>query len=171
MSLIASFWTLDAGHRSGLVDAYKPIQRQHTKRRWFFVSSSVIETVYPWFEYMNTNAREEASFQFSGAVMADLELMLPEGSSLFSLALPESDKLAEYAEASVALVDEAGAHTAETRLTSFKLTEDNVIKFYESDQRPLEDPADAAAILAGHAQLVSWCRAVTPGRLGLLMIG
>ena len=171
MSFIASFWTLDAGYRAGLVDAFRPIQRLQTKRRWLVLSSTVVETVYPWFEYMNAHAREEAEFQFSGAVMADLELMLPQGSSLFSLALPESNKLAEYAEASVALVDEERARAAESLLSSFELTQEAVIRFYESDQRPLENPADAESLLAGLAQLVAWCRTVTPGRLGLLMIG
>jgi hypothetical protein len=153
------------------VDAFKPLQRSRKERRWFLFAETKTETVYPWFDYMRANAREEAEFRYSGAAVADLELLLAQRTSLFSLALPESAELGESSGASVALIDEPAAQIALTRLSALTFQEADIVRFYESDGRPLADPSEAEAVLAAHRQMLVWCRAVTPGRIGLLMVG
>src|SRR5208282_1383035 len=98
-------------------------------------------------------------------------LMLPDGSSLFSQSLPESRDLSASAQGSIALIDEPIARVAEDRLSAFTLTEHDVIAFYESDGRPLTEKADALPILEAHRHLITWCKTVLPGRIGLLNIG
>ncbi len=171
MSLIASFWTLDAPRRAELVEAFKPVQRSRTERRWLLFAKTKTETVYPWLDYLKANAREEAEFRYSGSGVADLELMLPENSSLFSLALPESADLGESSGASVALIDESTAGLALERLSAVTIRAADIVRFLESDGRPPSDPAEVESVLAAHRQMLLWCRAVTPGRLGLLMVG
>jgi hypothetical protein len=171
MSLIASFWTLEADRRVELADAFRPVQRSRTERRWLLFPQTKTETVYPWFDYMRANAKEEADFRYSGSGVADLELMLPENTSLFSLALPESADLGASAGASVALIDEPTARIALERLSAVTLRAADIVRFLETDGRPPSDPAEVESVLAAHRQMLVWCRTVTPGRIGLLMVG
>jgi len=171
MSLIASFWTLGVEHKTRLVDAFRPQIFKETQRRWLLFTETQERKVYPWFDYLKVHAKQEAIFPYSGTCMADLELMLPDGSSLFSLCLPESNDLSSYAGGSIALIDEPIARVVETRLAACALTEDDVVAFYASDERPLADRTDALPILEAHKQLITWCNTVLPGRIGLLNIG
>ena len=171
MSLIVSFWTLAAQRRTELLDAFRPVQRSSTERRWLLFPQTKTETVYPWFDYIRANATEEAEFKYGGLAMVDLEVMLPKDVSLFSLALPESVELGEYSGASVALIDEPTARAAHARLSVVTLTATEIVRFHEADGRPLADASEAEAILAAHRQLLKWCLTVIPGRIGLLMVG
>ena len=53
--------------------------------------------------------------------------------------------------------------------TSGGVFDPNVL--YDEDEKPPEWRCDPAAVVAARKQLMEWCRAVTPGRLGLLMLG
>jgi len=172
MSLIASFWTLDADRRAEIVDAFKPVQVARTQRRWIVLRQVRYEAAYPWFDYIESNAHEEAQFEYSGIALSDLDLMLSDsGESVFTLGLPESAALSQHSQASVALLDHDIASALLPRLESLELTEADVIRFYDADEKPPEWRCDPAAVVAARDQLVTWCRAVTPGRLGLLMVG
>jgi hypothetical protein len=172
MSLIASFWTIDSARRAEIVDAFKPLQVERTQRRWGIFRSTKRETTYPWFDYLREHAREEAEFRHSGIAMTDFDLIFAQsGASIFSTGLPESDALSEHSQASVALLDECAAGAVLSRLESFDLSEEDVVRFYDADQKPLEWRSEPTSVVAAHRQLIEWCRTVEPGRLGLLMIG
>ena len=164
MSSIASFWTLPATARSAIVEAFKPV----TKRRWLFSR----KTIYPWFDWMQKHAHEEADFNRGGSAMVDFELITTgTAGSVLALGLPESDSLSQSSGASVALLDNAAARLAISRLQSLTLSEEDVVRFYDADSRPEDWRCEPASIVAAHRQLVSWCRTVGPDRIGLLMVG
>ena len=171
MSLIASFWTLEAERRSEIVEAFKPLQVAR-KRRWLIFQRTKIETIYPWFDYMQAHAHEEAEFDQSGMVMADLHLVLAgNGGSVFDLGLPESEALSEHSQGTVALFDEERARAALARLESFELTEADVVRGYDAEGKPEGWHSDPRSVIAAHRQLIAWLRTVVPGRIGLLMVG
>jgi len=171
MSLIATFWTLEAARRGELVDAFKPYQRKCSERHMVFFSKTHTEKVYPWHSYMTGNAREEARWPHSGVAFVDLELMVPDGAKPFALGLPESGELCTHSQASVALLDARAAQIIRTTFSASPLTQTAVVRFYESDGRPLADLGDADYILSAQRQLIAWSEKVTPDRIGLLMVG
>ena len=172
MSLIASFWTLDAERRSEIVAAFQPVQTEVRKRRWLFLGRTTSETTYPWFDWIRAHAREEAPFEHSGIAMVDFDLILAGASgSVFDLGLPESTALSEHTGGSAALFDDERARAALARLESLEVSEVDVIRFYDDDDKPENWRSDPRSVLAAQEQLVSWFRRVVPGRIGLLMIG
>ncbi|MEJ0099144.1 MAG: hypothetical protein WDO12_05115 [Pseudomonadota bacterium] len=171
MKLTARFWTLESARRSGLVDAFKPVEHRLSEPRLKFFSRTRAQMISPWPAYMAKHAQEEAEFPHSGVAFADLERLLPGGTGPFSLELPESAELCASCEASVALIDAVAARAINATLAATPLSHADVVRFYQEDLRPLTNPRDAEFILAAHRQLTMWCGKVTAGRIGMLMVG
>jgi hypothetical protein len=171
LELRARFWTLEAVRRGELLEAFKPVETKVTGTRLRFFPHVHTEMISAWQAYMATHASEEAAFPYSGVAFADLERLLPAGTGPFSRELPESAELCSYCEASVALLDADAAQAIHASVAATPLSQEDVMRFYEDDLRPLDNPRDARFILAAHRQLQAWCEKVAPGRIGMLMVG
>jgi hypothetical protein len=172
MSIIASFWTIDKSKLGELVEKSRPYQKEIGKKPWYFFKNPEVETIYPWFDYLKENAKEEKSFDYSGMAISDFDLILSKASeSIFEICLPESNILSEFSGGSAALLDHEAASKVIQNIASLNLTPEVVKKFYDEDEKPHEWRFDAEVLLKAGEAIKSWCQEVSSDKLGLLVIG
>ena len=172
MSLIASFWILDRSLRTTIVSEFEPTRRPVGKRRMFGLLPPRIETHYPWFDYLSSNAREEENLPSSGSDMVDFELVFASRyGSVFERGLPESNQLSEHCGASAVLLEHKDAAIVAKNILEMSLTKEEVVQFYNAESTPVEWGSSPESVVAAGDHLRSWCAAVGPSSIALLVIG
>jgi hypothetical protein len=172
VSLVASFWTIDKSKLGELVEKSRTYQKVTRKKAWYYFKKPKVETIYPWFDYLKENAKEEESFDYSGMAMIDFDLILSKASeSFFEICLSESTILSEFSGGSAALLDHEAASKVIQNILSLNLTPEAVDKFYDEDEKPHEWRFEAEVLLKAGEAIKSWCQKVSPDKLGLLVIG
>ena len=172
MSLIASFWTIDLNERNQIVDRFKPIERSVGRKSWLLFGARKTETEYPWLDYLQAYAVEQASFEYSGSAIVDFDLILSaKYESIFAMGLPESETLSEYSGSSVAFLDNDARTKAAHAIGTLDLTGSEVERYYDSDEKPPEWRPDPDVVVEAGNHLKRWLGAITNERYGILMIG
>jgi hypothetical protein len=170
MSLIATFWTFKKEGLADLLEKIKPYEKEITKKSWF--KKAKTESVYPWFDYLNENAHQEAECDFSGMAVTDFDLILMDSSSsIFDCGLSESNLISEYSGGSAVLISYEAANKIIKNMATLNLAEADVVKFYDEDEKPEDWRCNPEDVVNSGNFIKSWCGKVTPDKLGLLVIG
>jgi len=172
MSLISSFWTIEKEKLAELLENSKPYEKEIGKKSWFNFKKPKTESIYPWYDYLSENAKEEDVFNSSGMVMTDFDLILMDSlTSIFDRGLPESNHISEYTGGSAVLLGCEAANEIFKNISSLNLSASDVVKFYDEDEKPEDWRCEPQDVVNAGEHIKLWCEKVSSEKLGLLVIG
>lgn len=172
MSLIAAFYTLPKTRLGDLLAAATP-ETLVVEKKGLLFRRKVKQRVDRFYEFLEQHATEQDHFQYSGAAVGDLMLLLDEqGCPAFDLALADiSDKLSVARDASVVAFDSAAAAAALAALLEVRFDEAEVKRFIQEENLPEDDDLATEAVLAALTLTRKWLAAVAEDEIGLLIVG
>lgn len=172
MSLISSFWTINKSMLTDLLAKSKPVEIKVGKKPLLPFVKQKTKVIYPWLDFLTENAQEEKSYEYSGMIMIDYNLMLSEAAkSLFDLSIHEASQFSEYCGGSSAIINYEYAQTIITHIKNTSFSERDVVQFYNKNQTPGESRFNLKEILDAGEHVKLWCNSITPEKLGILVIG